>query len=170
MAADPELTSSHWLSSTANVPPPPSLDVLPDTADVVVLGAGIMGCSTAYWLARQYGLSPLVIERNVRPGMGASARNGGLMFFGANVEHTESVRQVGRAQAIEIQKTANINRRLVPELLKEEQLDCDFKTTGCLAFAEDAAEEAELKASAAALAGMRCLLPTTTAVTPLLRV
>jgi sarcosine oxidase subunit beta len=44
-------------------------------ADVVIVGAGIIGLSCAYFLARR-GLSVVVLERKV-PGAGSSTRNGG---------------------------------------------------------------------------------------------
>ena len=40
----------------------PSDDVLPASADVVVIGGGIAGTSTAYWLARR-GVSVALLEK-----------------------------------------------------------------------------------------------------------
>ena len=45
-----------------------------NTADVIVIGSGIVGSSTAYYLA-QKGLKVLVLERD-NIGDGASSRNG----------------------------------------------------------------------------------------------
>ena len=39
------------------------LQELPKTADVVIIGGGIVGCATAFYLART-GRSPLLIERS----------------------------------------------------------------------------------------------------------
>lgn len=44
--------------------------------DVAVLGAGVIGLSTAYWLAKA-GLQVLVIDKEPEPGMGTSFANGG---------------------------------------------------------------------------------------------
>ncbi len=47
-----------------------------DTADVVVIGAGIVGAATAFFLSQHSGLRIMVLERD-RPAFGASGRSGG---------------------------------------------------------------------------------------------
>lgn len=44
-------------------------------ANVIIIGGGVIGCATAYYLAKQ-GIKPLVIEKEVI-GHGGSSRNGG---------------------------------------------------------------------------------------------
>lgn len=51
-------------------------DVWHQHYDAVVLGAGVIGVSTAYWLST-YGLSVLVVDECDRAGMGTSYANGG---------------------------------------------------------------------------------------------
>lgn len=51
-------------------------DVLAQSYDVLVLGAGVIGISTAYWLS-SYGLSVLVVDEREAVGMGTSYANGG---------------------------------------------------------------------------------------------
>ena len=46
------------------------------TADVIIVGAGIVGNSTAYYLAKR-GCSVIVLEGDKNVGNGASSRNGG---------------------------------------------------------------------------------------------
>lgn len=46
--------------------------------DIVVIGAGLIGASTAYALSRR-GVDVLVMERNAGPGEGASFANGGML-------------------------------------------------------------------------------------------
>ena len=53
---------------------------LPEEAEVVVVGAGIIGVAVAYWLAR-LGVPALLLEAS-RPGWGASGRNAGLVLGG----------------------------------------------------------------------------------------
>lgn len=50
--------------------------VLTQPYDVVVLGGGVIGISTAYWLSH-YGLSVLVVDERASAGMGTSFANGG---------------------------------------------------------------------------------------------
>lgn len=45
-------------------------------ADVIIIGAGIIGCATAYYLAKK-GRSVIVLEQGKTIGYGGSARNGG---------------------------------------------------------------------------------------------
>ena len=53
---------------------------LPGSADAVVVGAGMLGASAAYHLAR-LGMRPLVIEAN-SPAWGSSGRNAGMALAG----------------------------------------------------------------------------------------
>jgi sarcosine oxidase subunit beta len=48
------------------------------TADVLVIGGGLMGCSTAYYLARQ-GISVTLAERRPHPGTETTARSGAII-------------------------------------------------------------------------------------------
>lgn len=50
------------------------------TADVVVVGAGIIGCSVAYALARG-GRSVLVVDRNPGPGQGSTSASSAIVRF-----------------------------------------------------------------------------------------
>jgi len=59
---------------------PDPVAILPATAEVVVVGAGMMGASAAYHLARS-GMRPLVIEANA-PASGASGRLAGMALAG----------------------------------------------------------------------------------------
>ncbi|MDR3173796.1 MAG: FAD-binding oxidoreductase, partial [Treponema sp.] len=46
------------------------------TADVVIIGGGIMGCAAAYYLVKK-GCSVIVLEKENSFGSGGSGRNGG---------------------------------------------------------------------------------------------
>ena len=52
-------SGSYW-HATATMPVPD--DPLPSEADVVVVGGGLLGCWTAYWLARA-GVAVTLVER-----------------------------------------------------------------------------------------------------------
>jgi sarcosine oxidase subunit beta len=53
--------------------------MLPESADVVIIGAGVVGASIAYHLT-QYGLDDVVLlEREALPGTGSTSKaNGGI--------------------------------------------------------------------------------------------
>jgi sarcosine oxidase subunit beta len=60
-----------------------------ERASVIVVGAGIIGCSVAFQLARMGGRNVVVLEREPLPGTGSTSRaNGGIraqFTTGANV-------------------------------------------------------------------------------------
>lgn len=60
---------------------------LPSSADVVVIGGGVMGASTAYHLAKHGGLSVVLLEREAFFGQGATGRcAGGIRYqFGTEI-------------------------------------------------------------------------------------
>lgn len=63
---------------------PDARDISPQTgdrADVVVIGAGVVGCAIAAALARR-GREVLVLEREAREGAGVSSRNSGVIHSG----------------------------------------------------------------------------------------
>ncbi len=50
------------------------------TADVVVVGAGVLGCSVAYELARR-GLAVCVVDRGSGPGQGSTSASSAIIRF-----------------------------------------------------------------------------------------
>jgi D-amino-acid dehydrogenase len=59
---------------------PKSVPESSGTVDVVVLGAGVVGTTTAYALARR-GLSVALVDRNAGPAMGTSFANGAQLSY-----------------------------------------------------------------------------------------
>ena len=58
---------------------------MPDKADVVIIGGGVMGCSIAYNLARE-GLKPVVIEKSDIGGEASGANGGGVRQSARNLK------------------------------------------------------------------------------------
>lgn len=88
------------------------------TADVIVIGAGVVGNATAYNLARR-GLDVLVLEREQSLGEGGSSRNGG------------GVRQSGR-DARELPLAMYAVEHLWPALSDELGVDVEYVQEGNL--------------------------------------
>jgi glycine/D-amino acid oxidase-like deaminating enzyme len=99
-------------------------------ADVVVVGAGIVGCATAYFLARR-GVRVVVVERGSVPGE-QSRKNWGF------------VRQQGR-DPLEVPLVMEANR-LWQGLERELGADLEWVQGGNLALAADAARMARFEA------------------------
>ncbi|AZP31145.1 MULTISPECIES: NAD(P)/FAD-dependent oxidoreductase [Acinetobacter] len=67
---------TYWVA-TAGTPPDDDGPLPGDTeADIVIIGGGFTGLSTALTLAEQFGTAPLVLEAN-RSAWGCTSRNGG---------------------------------------------------------------------------------------------
>ena len=106
-------------------------DELPDEVDVVVIGAGIAGTATAYWLAER-GASVLLCEKGRVAGE-QSSRNWGW------------VRQQGR-DAAELPIMIESNRLWRELAARTGEADLAFTPCGCVRLFED---EADLRANEA---------------------
>ncbi len=58
---------------------------MPEKADVVIIGGGVMGCAIAYNLARE-GLKPVVIEKSDIGGEASGANGGGVRQSARNIK------------------------------------------------------------------------------------
>jgi glycine/D-amino acid oxidase-like deaminating enzyme len=130
-----------------------SQEVLPDTADVVIIGAGLTGAATAYHLSEQAakGARIIIVERG-DPACEASGRNGGNfellpessigMYEGLareraaflqrrypdvplEVIHAESERQASLVLGLSLR-----NRDLLKGIILRERIECDFAPRG----------------------------------------
>lgn len=112
LAAKP--TKSWWLQNTdiSSVAMTPSL---PDRADVVIIGAGLTGCATAFWLRRLFGRSSMVIDARGCAG-GATGRNGGHLWSNPTSDFEQQ------------------NVRELLQFLEEEGVDCDLTQDGAVAL------------------------------------
>lgn len=94
-------------------------------ADVIVLGAGITGLSTAIELAER-GYSVIVLEAET-VGWGASGRSGGQMIFGYGCEQNKIRDLVGADDARKLFDWSVEGMRLIGERVAKYQIDCDLQ-------------------------------------------
>ena len=110
--------------------PPLALEQQPIAghSDVAIVGAGYTGLSAALTLARA-GRTVQVFDK-MRPGEGASTRNGGIASGTLRPGYKEMVKNFGEARANAIQAEAIAARAWLAEFIKTEKLDCDFAMSG----------------------------------------
>lgn len=96
------------------------MNAFPSHADVVVIGGGIIGCSTAYHLARDHKLKVVLLEQN-RLTSGSTWHAAGLV---GQLRSSASITQV-------LKYSVDLYRNLD----KETGLETGWKMTGCLRLA-----------------------------------
>ena len=122
---------SYWHRTSEQ--PPSTRDAMPDAADVVVVGGGLLGVATSYWLARG-GAAVVLLERD-RLAAGATGRNGGFMVAGTAESYPAAIARVGHADARAVLQLTLDNRALLRGMLADEQIDCDYREVGNLHLA-----------------------------------
>ncbi|WP_119387981.1 GcvT family protein [Taklimakanibacter lacteus] len=93
---------------------------LPDQADIIVIGGGIIGCSTAYHLARDHRANVILLEQN-KLTSGSTWHAAGLV---GQLRSSASITQVLK-YSVELYKN----------LARETGLETGWKMTGCLRLA-----------------------------------
>ena len=134
IAIDPERDSLSYWHATAEplVPSSP----LPPTAEVVVIGGGMLGCWTAYWLARQN--IDVVLLESKAIGWGATGRNGGFLVGGTALAYPRLVELVGATVAHSLHQITMDGQSLAFQIVAEEEIDCGLRRVGTLSLALDA--------------------------------
>ena len=98
------------------------------TYDAVIVGAGISGLSTAYWLNKEDpSLKIAIVEKN-RLCFGASGRNAGFITCGSVEHFNRMIAKHGMDEAIEIWKFSQENLRLLKEeIIQDDVRALDFE-------------------------------------------
>src|SRR4030081_2155722 len=134
---------SLWLDSQQRLHPPLEADV---TADVAIVGAGIAGIATAYFLAAA-GASVVVLEaRGVAEA--ASGRNAGFLLAGVAENFVAASRRYGDRNALRIWRFTKRTQALARRLVGEHGIDCDLRWNGSDQIAGDDVEWREVEESA----------------------
>jgi glycine/D-amino acid oxidase-like deaminating enzyme len=115
----------------------PSRDVLP-RCDVVIVGAGYTGLSAGLTLARA-GRHVQIFDK-LRPGEGASTRNGGIASGNLRPSYSQMLAKFGQARADALQLEAKAAREDLADFIRAEGIDCDFQLTGRFTGAANASE------------------------------
>ena len=134
---------SLWLDGVSRSYPPLDRDV---TADVAVVGAGIAGVATAYFLASAGAKVVVLDARGVAEA--ASGRNAGFLLAGVAENFVAAARRYGEQNALRIWRFTKRTQELARSLVKEHGIDCDLRWNGSDQIAGDDDEWREIEESA----------------------
>jgi len=126
------------------------------TADLCIIGGGIAGLLSAYWLA-ELGVQVVLLERGIL-GHGATGRNTGFILTGTAEHFSRLAGLVGKDKAIRLWNFTARNHDLLEEVITTEHIECDHERCGSLILAMSEAESQELATTYQMLAeiGLDC--------------
>jgi glycine/D-amino acid oxidase-like deaminating enzyme len=122
---------NYWLTTVQM--PTSTARPLPEAADVAIIGAGFTGLSAALSLAKR-GAKVVVLESETI-GWGASSRNGGMVLTGLKLGVNKLISMYGRELARRMYAASLETIDAVEQVVKEENIACDFVRTGHLEVA-----------------------------------
>lgn len=131
MQIDPKTDSLSYWHATAE-PMIPEAE-LPSTAEAVVIGGGMLGVWTTYWLAKA-GVDVVLLEKSAI-GWGASGRNGGFLTGGGAIGYQRMIDTLGHEQAKSFFELSMEGQELPHQVVAEEGIDCDLRRNGTLGLA-----------------------------------
>lgn len=121
------MSVSYWLSKRS-----PSQQKF----DFCILGGGIAGLSSAYWLEKKYPQAKIAIIEKNKVGFGASGRNAGFVTCGSTEHFAKLEKQFGLTKACEIWRFSEENRKLLQsEIFKDDPSSVQFSSTGACTVA-----------------------------------
>ncbi|HUA11325.1 MAG TPA: FAD-binding oxidoreductase [Solirubrobacteraceae bacterium] len=138
-----------WRSLGGRPPPRPSL-AGPTEADIAIVGAGLTGLWTAFYLARaRPDLRIVVLEANFA-GYGAAGRNGGWVVGSLAGAERTWLRSAAADSLARLRREMWATVDEVGSVLREESIDADFCKAGHLAVAVGPAQLQRVRAQVAA--------------------
>lgn len=113
--------------------------------DIAIIGAGIAGISTAYWLKKEDpNLNVIVIDKGC-VGAGATGRNAGFITCGS-VEHFNRLcERWGKELALEMWRYSEVNLHLLKEHIIQDDQTLEFDNNGTFSLASTNEEFHELQ-------------------------
>jgi glycine/D-amino acid oxidase-like deaminating enzyme len=140
------LAPSLWATTAAPAPETPPL-AESGRADVVIVGGGFCGLSTALHLAER-GLRPVVLEAR-EVGFGGSGRNGGQVIPGLKYDPADLVARFGRERGERLARFAGGTADTVFDLIAQHGMDVPHLRKGWIQSAHTEAGLVEVERRAA---------------------
>lgn len=132
----PQDTSSYWKNNT----PLPSFASLKDNikTDILIVGAGITGITTAY-LLRNQGFNVTLIESDTMLS-GTTEYTTGKITAQHGLIYHELIQHFGEEKAKQYYQAAIDAKQWIHDTIIKEQLDCDFTTQDAYLYTNDEKE------------------------------
>lgn len=113
--------------------------------DVIVVGGGLVGCSTAYWLHRRKPSLRVALLEARTLGAEASGRNAGFILQGTHANYRSDMERYGERTARRLWNFTRTNRNLLAQELRGTAFA--WRSDGSLTAAGSADEDDRLRAS-----------------------
>lgn len=144
------MTESYWqLKNRSNRRVGRESDV-PERCDIAVIGGGIAGIATAYFLDKM-GCNDVVVLEKEYIGFGASGRNAGFLLAGLSEPYSRLITGMGSDFAKKLMSATAVNHDLIAEAVSENNINCDYIKSGSYHLAMTDVEKREYSESAALL-------------------
>lgn len=118
--------------------------------DIVVIGAGLVGIATAYYL-RQSGCDRVLVLEKEFIGYGASGRNAGFLLSGMAEPYSRLLIGMGADSAREIFSSTIENHDLIARAISDNKVNCGYERSGSYHLAATEVERGELEESVSLL-------------------
>lgn len=120
--------------------------------DVVIIGAGITGLSSAYML-KQAGMTVAVVEKNT-VGSGTTGRTTGKVTSQHNLCYDDFLQRLGADTARVYAEANQAGLERVSEIITKEKIDCDWERDAHYVYTTDPAQIKKFKDEARVAAGL----------------
>ena len=131
------MTTPYWLDPLPDLHGPLEGTV---ECDIVVIGGGLCGTSTALHLA-QMGVDVVLLEAR-HLAESASGRNAGFVLQGTAERYSRAVELMGRERARRIHSWTVENHRRMATCIRQHDIECAYQKRGSLQLAGSPEEEA----------------------------
>lgn len=119
------------------------------TSDIVIIGGGIAGLSSAYWILKENADLKVSLVEKGEIGDGATGRNAGFITCGSVEHFNRLIGKHGLEEAKEIWKFSEDNLALLKShIIKSKEDELNFENLGSFSLASTKSELDELKKSA----------------------
>jgi len=130
---------SIWLELAGfyDLTPTPPFTENDARADIVIVGGGLTGLSSAYHLKKCFPDKRIILLEAARCGYGASGRNGGILQDFDNTLIMDIYQKKGREAAQHYFEVDRQGPILVRRLIRDHKIDCDLEECGLVELAID---------------------------------